>query len=377
MQSIRGLRASTHASKIVAILVLGLLVLAACIAPPPAAAPAASDSSASTESSEAAAPAAEASTELNVLCTPQVEWCEGMKAEFEKVYPDITVNFVRLSSGEALTRIRNEAANPQFDIWWGGPVDSFIAATNEGLLEPYDSPNLANLMDPDKAKDPDNHWAGVYMGSLGFATNTNFLAENPGLEAPKSWADLLKPEFTGQIMVAHPSSSGTSYTALCTVLQLMGEEAGWEYISDYAGQVAQFTRSGAAPAKFVGQGEAGVGIVFSHDIVAEIDAGSPLQLTFPEDGTGYEIGGMGILKGAAHPDAAQKWFDWALEPATQELGPTYRAYQAPTVTGATPSAPELLEVNLIDYDFQWCGDNKTAFIDRFTNDMAAADNLKE
>lgn len=378
MQSIRGLRASSHASKVVALVVLGLLLLAACVAPPPAAAPAASDASASSESSEAASEdAADASTELNVLCTPQVEWCEGMKAEFEKVYPDITVNFVRLSSGEALTRIRNEAANPQFDIWWGGPVDSFIAATNEGLLEPYDSPNLANLIDPDKAKDPDNHWAGVYMGSLGFATNTNFLAENPGLEAPTSWEDLLKPEFTGQILVAHPSSSGTSYTALCTVLQLMGEEAGWEYLGNYAGQVLQFTRSGAAPAKFVGQGEAGVGIVFSHDIVAEIENGSPLQLTFPAEGTGYEIGGMGILKGAAHPDAAKKWFDWALEPATQELGPKYHAYQAPTVTGATPSAPELLDVNLIDYDFQWCGENKTAFIDRFSNEFAGADNLKE
>ena len=109
MHAIHGLRASAHASKMVAILVLGLLVLAACVAPP-VAAPAAS-SSASTESSaassEAAAPAA-ASTELNVLCTPQVEWCEGMKAEFEKVNPDITVNFVRLSSGEALTRIRND-----------------------------------------------------------------------------------------------------------------------------------------------------------------------------------------------------------------------------------------------------------------------------
>lgn len=385
MQLIRGSHTAVRASKIVALLVLGLLVLAACVAPPPAAAPASSSGSSesvtttetTTDTTESAEAPAVTSTELNVLCTPQVEWCEGMKAEFEKVYPDITVNFVRLSSGEALTRIRNEAANPQFDIWWGGPVDSFIAATNEGLLEPYDSPNLANLADPDKAKDPDNHWAGVYMGSLGFATNTNFLAENPGLEAPASWADLLKPEFAGQIMVAHPSSSGTSYTALCTVLQLMGEEAGWEYLGNFAGQVSQFTRSGAAPAKFVGQGEAGVGIVFSHDIVAEIDNGSPLVLTFPEDGTGYEIGGMGILKGAAHPDTAKLWFDWALEPATQELGPTYRAFQAPTVTGATPSAPELLEVNLIDYDFQWCGDNKSAFIDRFTNDFAGADNLKE
>ncbi|MBM3131147.1 MAG: extracellular solute-binding protein, partial [Chloroflexi bacterium] len=59
-----------------------------------------------------------------------------MKKEFEAKYPGVTVNFIRLSSGEALTRIRNEKANPQFDIWWGGPIDSFIAAKAEGLLEP-------------------------------------------------------------------------------------------------------------------------------------------------------------------------------------------------------------------------------------------------
>jgi iron(III) transport system substrate-binding protein len=318
-----------------------------------------------------------ASTELNLLCTPQVQWCEGMKVEFEKIYPEITVNFVRMSSGESLTRLRNEKDNPQFDIWWGGPIDSFIAAKQEGLLEEYEAPNAANIKDPTLMKDADNYWAGIYVGSLGFATNKNWLTEHSGMEPPRSWDDLLKPEFQGQVMVAHPSSSGTSYTAMCTVLQIKGEEAGWEFLKSYAGQVLQFTKSGAAPAKFVGQGEAAVAIVFSHDIVAEIEKGAPLELTFPAEGTGYEIGGMGIVKGAKHLDAAQKWFDWALEPATQELGPKYEAYQAPTVNGAQASRPELLQVKLINYDFDYCGSNKKAFIDRFTNEIAGAANLKE
>lgn len=349
-----------------AFMMLLVLLVGACAAPPPpVAAPAAGGGQ------------AEASTELNLLCTPQVQWCEGMKAEFEKAYPDITVNFVRMSSGESLTRLRNEKENPQFDIWWGGPIDSFIAAKQEGLLEQYDSPNMANIANPDLMKDPDNYWAGIYVGSLGFATNQEWLDENPGVEAPTSWDDLLKPEFTGQLMVAHPSSSGTSYTALCTVLQMRGEEAGWEYLTQYAGQVLQFTKSGAAPARFVGQGEAAVGIVFSHDIVAEIEKGSPLVLTFPAEGTGYEVGGMGIIKGAQHLDAAQKWFDWALEPETQELGPKYEAFQAPTVNGAEASMPELLEVNLIDYDFDYCGSNKKDFVDKFTNEIANADALRE
>lgn len=317
------------------------------------------------------------STELNVLCTPQEEWCQGMKQEFEAKY-GITVNYIRMSSGEALARIQAEKDNPQFDIWWGGPIDSFVAAKEAGVLEAYNSPNFKNLLDQKKYKDADNYWVGIYVGSLGFATNTNWLKDHPGTEAPKSWQDLLKPEFTGQILVAHPSTSGTSYTAISTVLQMMGEEQGWEYLKKYAGQIAQYTKSGAAPAKFVGQGEGAVAIVFSHDTVNEIDNNKmPLELTFPSEGTGYEIGGMAIIKGAKHLDAAQLWFDWAISAEAQSLGPKYHAYQAPTVKGVTLSHPELLEVKLIDYNFDWAGTNKKAIVEKYTNEIAGADNLKQ
>jgi iron(III) transport system substrate-binding protein len=315
-------------------------------------------------------------TELNVLCTPQEEWCQGMKQEFEDKY-NITVNYVRMSSGEALARLQAEKDNPQFDIWWGGPIDTYVAAKEAGVLEAYDSPNFKNLRDQKLYKDSDNFWAGVYVGSLGFATNKDWLASNPGVNAPESWEDLLKPEFKGQIMVAHPSTSGTSYTAMATVLQLMGEQKGWEYLEKYAGQISQYTKSGAAPAKFVGQGEAAVAIVFSHDIVNEIENNKmPLVLSFPKDGTGYEVGGMAIVKGAKHPQAARLWFDWALTPEAQALGPKYKAYQAPTVNGVELSHPELLQVNLVEYDFEWAGKNKKAFVDRFTNELGNAENLK-
>jgi iron(III) transport system substrate-binding protein len=308
---------------------------------------------------------------LNLLCTPQIAWCEGMKAEFQKVYPRVTVEFVRLSSGEALTRLRNEKANPQFDLWWGGPIDSFIAAKAEGLLDSYNAPNLANLLDPTLMKDPDNYWAGIYIGSLGFASNKSFL-EKHNLQPPASWADLLNPAFKGQLVMAHPSGSGTAYTALITVLQLKGETQGWDYWKHFNANVWQYTKSGAAPAQHVGQGEAAVGVVFSHDIVTQMEQGLPIVLSFAQEGMGWEIGGMAIVKGAKHPDLARAWFDWALEPATQELGPKYTAYQAPTVKGARASRPELLHVKLIDYNFEYAGKNKKAFIDKFTNEIAAA-----
>ena len=338
--------------------------------------PACAPAAVATEAPAGEAPAV-TDTELNVLCTPQEEWCQGMKQEFESLY-GITVNYVRMSSGEALARVVAEKDAPTFDIWWGGPIDSFVSAKGQGLLETYDSPNFGNIRDPKLMKDADNQWVGVYVGTLGFATNKNWLAEHPDAKAPTSWDDLLKPEFSGQVMVAHPSSSGTSYTALCTVLQIRGEDAGWEYLKQYAGQMASFTKSGAAPAKFVGQGEAAVAIVFSHDIVNEIENNQlPLELTFPAEGTGYEIGGQAILKGAKHMQAAKLWYDWAISPEGQALGPKYHAYQAPTVNGVELSHPELMDANLIDYNFQWCGENKTAFVDKFTNEIANAENLKQ
>jgi len=354
---------------------LGAVVLAAC---QPAAQP--TESMQPTEEMTEApteAPMVITDTELNVLCTPQEEWCQGMKQEFEAMYP-ITVNYVRMSSGESLARVVAEKDAPTFDIWWGGPMDSFVSAKGQDVLQAYDSPNFVNLYDPDKFLDPDHYFVGIYVGTLGFATNTNWLAAHPDAAAPTSWDDLLKPEFTDQVIVAHPSSSGTSYTALCTVLQLRGEEAGWEYLKQYAAQMEYFTKSGAAPAKFVGLGEGAVGIVFSHDIVNEIENNQmPLELTFPAEGTGYEIGAMAILKGAKNLQAAQLWFDWAISPEGQALGPKYHAYQAPTVNGVALSHPELLDANLIDYDFQWCGENKTAFVDKFTNEIANAENLKQ
>ena len=118
-------------------------------------------------------------------------------------------------------------------------------------------------------------------------------------------------------------------------------------------------------------------IVFSHDIVNEIENNkAPLVLTFPAEGTGYEIGAEAILKGAKHMEAAKLWFDWALTSDAQSLGPKYKAYQAPTVKGAVASRPELMQAKLIAYNFQWAGSNKKAFVDKFTNELAKADNLK-
>ena len=154
--------APTKRNALMLFVLLALAVLSACApaaTPTPAAPPPTEPSVATEPPAEPAAAPTEApitDTELNVMCTPQEQWCQGMKQEFEAKY-GITVNYVRMSSGEALARVQAEKDNPQFDIWWGGPIDSFVSAKGDGLLEQYESPNAANLIDPAKMKDADNY----------------------------------------------------------------------------------------------------------------------------------------------------------------------------------------------------------------------------
>src|SRR5690606_10934291 len=104
---------------------------------------------------------------LTVLCTPQEDWCVAMTQAFEE-QTGIDTNYVRLSSGESLARIRASADNPEFSVWWGGPADAFIAGKEEGLIEQYDSPAAEDI--PEIYRDAEGYWSGVYVGALGFCS---------------------------------------------------------------------------------------------------------------------------------------------------------------------------------------------------------------
>lgn len=313
--------------------------------------------------------------ELVVYCTVQEEWCRPMVAAFEKA-TGIKVLMTRKSSGEFYAQLKAEAANPKGDIWWGGTGDPHLQAAEEGLTEPYKSPKLAEL----------NDWAvrqweaskgrtvGVYAGALGYSYNDDQLKKK-NIPAPKCWADLVKPAFKDEIQVANPNSSGTSYTMLATLVQLMGEEKAFEYLKALHRNVNQYTKSGAAPARAAATGESMVGITFQHDAVVQKVAGAPVTIVSPCEGTGYEIGSMSIVKGAKNMDNAKKWYDWALTPEAQNIGPAAKvSYQVPSNKNAAPppGSPKLSEIKLINYDFVKYGSSaeRTRLLTKWDKEVA-------
>ncbi|MBI0432251.1 ABC transporter substrate-binding protein [Roseomonas sp. KE0001] len=290
---------------------------------------------------------------LNIYCSAQVEWCQAAANAFAKE-TGIRVSMAQKGSGEVLAQIRAEAQNPRGDVWYGGTGDPHLQAAEDGLSAEYRSPVLGELHDwaQKQARDSKHRTVGIYAGALGFAHNTELLARR-SITPPACWKDLLKPEFRNEIQMANPQSSGTAYVMIATMVQVMGEEAAFQYLKDLHRNINTYPRSGTGPVKAVARGETGVSISFVHDAVTEKLGGFPVGYALPCEGTGYEIGSMSIIKGARNERNARRFYDWALTPAAQKLGAETKQFQTPS-NRATPvpaEAPQMDQIKLIDYDF--------------------------
>lgn len=300
-----------------------------------------------------AATPARAQGSLVMYCGVQEEWCRAMSNAFEKE-TGIKVAMTRKSAGEIYAQLKAEASNPRGDIWWGGTGDPHLQAAEEGLTLEYESPKNKELHSwaIDQWKAAKHRSVGIYAGALGFGFNTEQIKAK-GIPEPKCWADLLNPKLKDDVQVADPNSSGTAYNLLATVVQLMGEEKGFDYLKALHKNVSQYTKSGAAPAKAASLGETAVGIVFIHDAVVFAVQGDPIKPVAPCEGTGYEIGSMSIVKGARNLENAKKFYDWALTPAAQALAAPAKSYQVPSNKAAPvpPQSPKMDQMKLINYDF--------------------------
>lgn len=363
----------------ISIMVFATILTACSISAAPTDVPVAATEVPATEAAATEVVATEAPTldtsamKLTVLCGPQEDWCIAATKAFQEK-TGIQTNYVRLSSGEAIARLSASKDNPEFDVWWGGPVDGYQQAKEQGLVQAYVSPNASVIST--NLKDPDGYWTGIYVGALGFCSNTAIL-KDLGVEVPVSWDDLLDPAFKSQVAMAHPATSGTAFTAFWTVntLNNFDEEASFAYFKKLHNNILQYTKTGSAPGPMAGRGEIAVAIIFSHDCVMYQKQGmTDLKVSFPAEGTGYEIGGVAIINNARNLEAARMWVDWSLTAEAQEIAASAGSYQLPTNPDATvpPEAVKLDTIALVDYDFVASAAAKKALTERFDAEIAPA-----
>lgn len=315
--------------------------------------------------------AARAEGELVVYGSCEEEYLAAACENFEKLF-GIPTSHQRLSTGEVQAKIEEENGNPSADVFFGGTTDPYNVLAAEGLLQRYDAVNASHIT-KDVYKHKDNLWYGIYTGILGFMYNKDEL-DRLGLEPPKDFPDLLKPEYKGLIWLSNYNTAGTAKLVINTVIQKYGHDEGIQFLVDLDKNIEVYTKSGSGPSKNVGTGECVIGIGFLHDGITQIvDNGyDNIGMVIPSSGTTSEIGATAIFAGAKHPNAAKLWIEYALSPECVNLAKDNGSYQFLVIDNA--DQPQVAydfgldPSNVIDYDF----DDATANIGRYVEEVMTA-----
>jgi iron(III) transport system substrate-binding protein len=295
---------------------------------------------------------------LNMLCAPAADWCEAIATAFQRD-TGIRVAMARKSAGEILAQIRAEAQNPRTDIWFGASAETHIAAAEQNLLQAYTSPNMAGLHDwaRNVHRITDGRCVGVSSGAIALAWNRELMARK-NLPIPHSWEDLLNPAYRGEIQLPNPNSSGTAYTIIAGLVQLWDEDRAFAYLRRLHANVNAYARSGAAPMQAVSRGETALAVSFNMEVTSMAQAGFPIELGYPTEGTSYEVACMSIIRGSRNLAQARRFYDWYLTPSAMDIGPRVNQWHVPAHRDATPDAriPNLGDIRLVNYDFARYGE---------------------
>ena len=219
----------------------------------------------------------------------------------------VKVELLSMSSGEVLSKLRAEGGTPSADLWFGGGIDAFMSAKDDGLLEQV---NFAASEELDPTyKDADNYWFSKGLTIVGFLVN-NTLAEELNLEIPASWADLLDEQYAGEIIMSNPAISGTNYGVVNCLLQTMGEEDGWAYFKALNENIAYYGRRGSDPMNKVIADEYAIGITYLDGTIDALLEQYDVTIVYPTDGIPYIPEGVAVFKNAENVDAAKYFVEW-------------------------------------------------------------------
>ncbi|HKC58692.1 MAG TPA: extracellular solute-binding protein, partial [Myxococcales bacterium] len=188
----------------------------------------------------------------------------------------------------------------------------FIVWKRDGILAPYVPEDVA-LHYPAEHKDPDGLFASwrAWLSVIGY--NTKLVKPE---EAPRSFADLLDPKWSGKIVKGHPGYSGTIMTATFQI----SRDLGWEYFEKLSKQKVMQVQSSADPPKKLALGERSVMADGNEYNLFQLkEKGEPVEIVYPTEGTPLIIGPSGVLKDAPHPNAARLLQSFLFSVEAQQL----------------------------------------------------------
>ena len=283
------------------------------------------------------------------------DWSDPIIQGFSEKY-DVDVELVGLGTGELISRIIAESANPQADILWGGVVESYIPI--EEYLASYESPQIPNLQEG--TWDEDNFkWYPFDLEPMVMIYNTEMVEE-----APTAWADLLREEFKGTIASADPVQSSSAFGVIQSIIAAYGQEdgGGYEFLEKLVPQLdGKLTSGSSAVYKGVSNGEYAVGLTYEEAALKYIAAGATIDVVYPTEGTGILISPVAMVNGAPNAENAKLFIDYVLsEEAQSQLAAVNRRSRRTDIALPDNFVPTA-EIPKADYSTEWVVEHTEEF----------------
>ncbi|NLM06288.1 MAG: ABC transporter substrate-binding protein [Tissierellia bacterium] len=274
------------------------------------------------------------------------------------------VEFLSMSSGEVLSRVEAEGGTPMADLWFGGGLDAFMDAKAKGFLESFEVPEAADV--PAEYKDPEGFWYSKGLTVVGFLLNDKVIAEK-GFKAPETWADLADPIYKDEIIMSNPAISGTNYAAVKGIIDMMGEDAAWDYFAKLNDNIPYYGKRGKDPQEKTVAGEFAIGIIPVDKSAFDAAAENGLTVVYPTDGIPWVPEGVAVFKGSENADVAKEFVNFMLRPDNQQIvaeldGKDSAQLIKPGVEGLSLGLPQ---DKLVKQELATFGEQREAILNRW------------
>jgi iron(III) transport system substrate-binding protein len=259
-----------------------------------------------------------------------------VETEFERANPSIDLRSLDMGSQEVYDRVRSERANPQADVWFGGPDAIFARAAAEGLLAPY-RPGWAEAV-PETSRAAGDLYFGTFRTVPVLVWNARAVSNE---EAPRDWDDLLAERFRGRLLVRDPMASGVLRTVfgwrLARSVAETGDEAdGFAWLARLDAQTKQYAANPALLFEMLARGEGDVTVWELTDVLLHVREGDPLGWALPRSGTPVIDDAIALVAGSPHRAAAVAFLEYAGSAAAQRLA-AERVFRLPARTDLPPA----------------------------------------
>ncbi|WP_151705359.1 ABC transporter substrate-binding protein [Nitrincola alkalilacustris] len=278
---------------------------------------------------------------------------------FTAAHPNIKVEWVRDGTTQLMTRLQAElsAGVSKPDVLLIADSVTMEALNREGLLQAYLSPERSHY-DVDLY-----HQEGYYYGTKMITTGIAYHTQ--ATQQPMSWQSLIAPEYKNQVVMPSPLYSGAALIHLAAITDQA--DLGWNYYQQLQKNGTTAHGGNGAVLTAIASGSKPYGVIVDFMAIREAAKGSPIQFVFPEEGVTAVTEPVAIFKQASNPEAAQKFVDFLLSEAGQQLVSEQGYLPARTDIDPPAGFPARNEIKLIPLDAGKALDNADANKQRFSN----------